>query len=282
LQLSQKFLQYLKKNVAISVEKSCIFFCNVVIIPEEFLMFMSQTVNGLVRLKRYRAKEIGRGFMSRGFSLVELLVVVLVLMILMAIGFSFITNYRPLFKPGEQTLQIADIFLEARQRALTQRRTMRVEINMTDNIVQLIDERNASTHQDDVVIRQLVLLSQEEVKVATPIPGVSALPPELISCPMINGCPLSVYPPSANKNVCTFRFMSNGTITDAGTNAIGANASVISGTLYIWSPRRGNPGQFEQAYALTIVGGSGFVRMWEYNQSSNSWQDSRRFGVYAN
>ncbi len=221
--------------------------------------------------------------MSRGFSLVELLVVILVFMILMAIGFSFISRYRPLFKPGEQTLQIADIFLEARQRALTQRRTMRVEVDLTDNIVRLIDENtDVSTHTDDVVIRQLALLSQEEVKVASPIPGISVLPPEMISCPLINGCPLSVYPPSANKNVCTFRFMSNGTVMNAGTNAIGSNASVISGTLYIWSPRRGDPSQFEQAYALTIVGGSGFVRMWEYDRNSNRWQDSRRFGVYAN
>lgn len=241
---------------------------------------MSQTIvriyQTLIYSIAYREFEFTKRqeiFMQRGFSLVELLIVVLVMMIMLAIGFSFISNYRQLYKPNEQVTQIADILREARQRALTQRRTMRVEINLINRSVRLIDENtNSTTWQDDFEIRKFFLPPEEEVKVAVLIPDISVAPGEVTTTIPLNGCPLSVYPSSSNQNVCTFRFMSNGSVTDQGTDAIGSNASILSATLYVWSPKKTNPNQSEQAYAITVVGGSGFVRMWKYNRSSNRWE----------
>ncbi|GIU81689.1 MAG: hypothetical protein KatS3mg006_0753 [Pyrinomonadaceae bacterium] len=217
--------------------------------------------------------------MARGFSIVELIVVIMITMIIMAITFAFITNYRQVYRPSEQVLQIADILREARQRALTQRRTMRVEVDITGRsnpadrtiMVRLIDENtNATDWQDDREIRRLVFSSEAEVAIA--IPDISAVPSEMISVTPINGCPLSVYPSSVNRNVCTFRFLSNGTVVDAGTDAIGSNANPVNAALYVWSRRKDNPNRSEQAYGLTILWTSGFVRMWRYNYSSNRWE----------
>ena len=72
--------------------------------------------------------------MPRGFSMVELLIVLTVMTILTGISLFYLSGHQRLFRPDEQTLKMVDIFQEARQRSLTQRETMRVEIDLTDSV----------------------------------------------------------------------------------------------------------------------------------------------------
>ncbi|MCS6873135.1 MAG: prepilin-type N-terminal cleavage/methylation domain-containing protein [Pyrinomonadaceae bacterium] len=217
--------------------------------------------------------------MQKGFSLIELIIVITVAFILTGISFFLLTSHQRLFKPDEQVLKIADILQEARQRALTQRETMRVEIDLTDNSVRLIDENSPTTHTDDKLIRQISLFPPQEVRIDTRPPGISFDPPEMISVPPAT-FPISVYPPSVAHNVCTLRFLRNGSVVNAGTDPIGSNASLTSAAIFVWSPRNGNPSQYEIARAITVVGTTGFIRLWEYDpnlSTPNKWKDSRRF-----
>jgi len=219
--------------------------------------------------------------MSRGFSMIELLIVLTVVTVLLGISMIYLSSSQRLYRPDEQALKIIDIFQEARQRSLTQRETIRVEIDLTDNQIRLIDENQPTSANDDVEIRKLTLSPQTEVKIDSRPPDITTSPAEIMPVPAAQFRP-SIYPPSATHNVCTFRFLRNGTVVNEGTDAVGSNATTTGLTLFIWSPKPNSPNESEIARAITVIGASGSVRFWEYDRKltdPNKWKDSRRVGL---
>lgn len=218
-----------------------------------------------------------------GFSLVEVAVAMTVILILTGVSLYYLTNHKRLFKPDDQALQLIDVLQEARQRSLTQRETMRVEIDLTANRARLYDENSVSTDTDDVMLKEVKLFTANEVKMATRPTNISYNPPE----PLANNTAdfrISLYPKSAPNNVCTYRFLSTGRVVNAGENSTGNNAQTKSEVLFIWSPNKDNPNDFEVARAITVVGTTGSIRLWEFSPSSteaNKWLDSRRAGSYG-
>lgn len=221
--------------------------------------------------------------MERGFSLLELLIVVTIIFILSTMGVFFLAAHQRLYKPDEQSTRIIDLLQEARQRSLTQRETMRVEIDLTDNIIRLIDENDPTIVSDDRKIREAVLIPAGEVNLRVRPPDITANPPEPLPVPAAQ-FKQSSYPSSALHDVCTIRFLRNGTVVNEGTDEIGSNAATTGLTLFIWSPKKGTTNESEITRAITIVGATGSVRLWEYQRQStdsNKWKDSRRSGVYG-
>src|SRR5215203_6352214 len=133
--------------------------------------------------------------MSRGFSRVELLIVLSVITILLGISLFYLTGHERLFRPDEEALKIIDVFQEARQRSLTQRETMRVEIDLTDNMLRLIDENLPNSADDDRLVRSVVLAPQSEVKLNSRPPDITTNPTEIMSVPIAQ-FRSSVYPTS--------------------------------------------------------------------------------------
>lgn len=220
--------------------------------------------------------------MSRGFSMVELLIVLAIIFILSTVSLFYLSGHQKLYRPDEESLTIIDLLQEGRQRSLTQRETMRVEIDLTDNLIRLIDENQPNDAGDDRIIKISVLLPQTDVKLNSRPPDISTDPPESLSVPIAQFKP-SIYPPSSSHNVCTFRFLRNGTVVNEGTDAIGSNATISGLTLFVWSPKTNNSNASEIARAITVIGATGGVRYWEYNRNvttTNKWEDSRRSGIY--
>lgn len=224
----------------------------------------------------------------KGFSLIELLVVLMLIMILSGVSFFYMNSYQRLYKPDDQSLQIVDILQEARQRSLTQRGTFRVEVDITANVVRLIDEGSGDerarnippTVNNDSIIRQVSLLSNTEVRVDTRPDNIVYNPPEELPAPSAL-FRQSTYRFSPNNQVCTMRFLSGGTVVDAGNDNVGNGAVMRGVTLHVWSPTRNNPNVSEVARAITVIGSTGSIRLWEFNPASeeaNKWQDSRRTG----
>lgn len=217
-----------------------------------------------------------------GFSLLELLVVVGIVMLLSGIMLFYLSAHQKLYKPDDQALQLADILQEARQRALAQRETLRVELNLTTNMATLINENSPSVSTDDAVIKRFTLFSTGDVKISARPAQITANPPEPMPVPAAV-FKTSVYPGSAGQNVCTIRFLSNGTAVDAGTTDIGAGAVQTGVSLFVWSPKKSAPTESEQARAITVLGATGAIRMWEYDASltgTNKWKDSRKSTSY--
>jgi prepilin-type N-terminal cleavage/methylation domain-containing protein len=217
-----------------------------------------------------------------GFSLLELLVVVAIVMILSGIMLFYLSAHQKLYKPDDQALQLADILQEARQRALAQRETLRVELNLTTNMATLINENSPSVSSDDVVIKRFTLFSTGDVKISARPSQITVNPPEPMPVPTAV-FKTSVYPGSAGNSVCTIRFLSNGTAVDAGTTDIGTGAVQTGVSLFVWSPKKTAPTESEQARAITVLGATGAIRMWEYDASlttTNKWKDSRKSTAY--
>lgn len=218
-----------------------------------------------------------------GFSMIEVVIVMTVILIMTAASLFYMNNQGRLFKTDDEALQIVDVFQEARQRSLTQRETMRVEIDLTSNMARLIDENEIGSATDDVILKEVKLYPSSEVKLDSRPSNIDHNPPE----PLANTSATfrtSVYPSSANNNVATFRFTNTGRVMNAGENATGNNAQLKSETLFLWSPNKNNPTEFEVARAITVVGTTGSIRLWEYTPSatgSNKWQDSRRVSSYG-
>jgi type II secretory pathway pseudopilin PulG len=222
--------------------------------------------------------------LEAGFSIVEILIVLLIVTIMMSVTGYYFFAHQKLYKPDDQTLKIIDILQEARQRSLTQRETVRVEIDLTDSTVKLIDENTPTTATDDREIRRMTLLTPSDVKMAQRPDDITYNPPEMLPAPTAVFTS-SVYPPSSSHNVCTIRFQSNGTVSNAGTTAIGGGSTVTGYSLHIWSPKKTNPNESDIARSITIVGSTGSIRMWEFDRTStasNKWQDSRNSSVYGN
>lgn len=217
-----------------------------------------------------------------GFSIAELLVVLVVMSVMTAVTGYYFLAHQKLYKPDQQSLKILDILQEARQRSLTQRETMRVEINLTAGVVKLIDENTPTTASDDREIKSLALLAQTEIKMAQRPNNITYNPPETLPAPTAVFT-TSVYPSSASQNVCTLRFQSNGTVVNAGTNATGSGSTVTGASLHIWAPKKTNTSQSDIARSITIIGSTGSIRFWEYDANStatNKWRDSRRATAY--
>lgn len=220
---------------------------------------------------------------ERGFSLVELLIVLVVILILSSISLFLLTGHQTLYKPDDQSLLITDMLQEARQRSLTQRETMRVEVNLTRNTVRLIDENRPLTPDDDSVLKAMSLFDNSVVRVGDRAGDIPDNPPEPFPVPTANFLP-SVYVDSIGDSVATFRFLANGTVVNAGNTATGNGAVVTGATLHIWSPDEQNNANAHIARAITVIGSTGTIRLWEYDralETSNKWKDSRRTATYG-
>ncbi len=220
---------------------------------------------------------------TEGFSLIELLIVMAIMLILTGTSFYYLAATQDLYKADEQALKISDVLQEARQRSLTQRRTMRVEIDMTDNMIRLIDEDDPTTVNDDTMIRSFPLLAPEEVRVDERPGQIPDNPPEEFPVPNAQ-FRQSIYPESLAHDVATLRFQSNGTVVDQGTNEIGQNAVSTGATLHIWSPLKGDVNNSKIARSITIIGSTGSIRLWEYDprlEGSVKWKDTRRTSIFG-
>ena len=211
------------------------------------------------------------------------MVVLAIIAIFVSISLFFYEGHRSLYRPDEIALQMSDLFQEARQRSLTQRETMRVEIDLTRKVANLIDENTAATADDDVVLRTITLPEASSVTVGSRPANIGYNPPE--PQPVPNAVfTSSVYTPSFGNLACAFRFQRDGTVVNAGNNAIGTGAVSSGATLHVWSPKEGDVSTSEVARAITIIGSTGTIRMWEFDpaiEESNKWKNSRRTGSYA-
>jgi prepilin-type N-terminal cleavage/methylation domain-containing protein len=194
-----------------------------------------------------------------GFSLIELLIVIVILAIFATFSvITFLSNGK--YSADDQGRKIIDICDEARQKALNQRKTFRVEINRTRNEIRLIDEgRDVSTANDDVILKRYQLSNQ--VVIGAPPPNVSGAP--TATSPInVPAYAVSSYPLSPSEDKITLRFRRNGQVVDAGTDNIGTGSIVSGATIYIYSktPSTTSPNLIR---AVTVLGTTGDTSLYK-------------------
>jgi hypothetical protein len=227
-------------------------------------------------------KDSGIKNILGGFSLVKLITVSSIFTILLITFLFYGSCSEKLTRPDEQAQKIIDVFREARRSSSAEGETMRVEIDLMDNLVRLIDENQPQTADDDRLVKNIALLPLKEVKINTRPQNIATTPTEIMPVPVAQ-FRQSKYPASFSHNVFTFRFLPNGTITNEGTDAVGSNATTVGLTLFVWSPRFTNGNESEIARAITVIGGTGSIRFWEYKPNlpeTEKWKESGRISFY--
>lgn len=205
---------------------------------------------------------------QNGFSLAELLIALIIIGILSLISVFYLTAHTRLYKVEDQALKIVDILQEAKQRALNERQTMRVEINTIKNAVILIDENTAASgDSDDREIKRLTLAHTNEVRVGARPANISADPAEPTPVSPLAFAPSS-HPLTTGNSVGVIRFSSSGLVLSAGTNSVGAGATMTGATVYVWKPKKSAPTDSEMTRGITVLGPSGTIRMWNFDHQA--------------
>lgn len=187
-----------------------------------------------------------------GFSLLELVIVMTVTIIITTVAVVAYSSSRK-HSADDQGRQIVDILDEARQKALNQRTTFRVEINRTQNRIRLIDEKTATTATDDVEVKSVQLSAQTTIGPVPP--NVSATPTATSPIPVATYSS-STYPLSSGDQKITLRFRRNGQVVDVGTDNIGTGSIVNGMTIYVY-PKTASGVNPDVVRALTVLGTSG-------------------------
>lgn len=211
---------------------------------------------------------------AAGFSLIELMIVLVIIAIVSSFAVMSFTADK-LYDADKQALGIIDLLHEARQRSLSQRNSMRVEINQTKNSIRLIDEKGPNDASDDVEIKS-VPYRNGGVFIGTLPSNMTDNPAELSPVPPIEFA-VSNHPLSPNDDVATVRFLRNGTVHNAGTNGAGAGSIATGATIYVWSkyPNDASPtpttGQVFRA--ITVLGTTGSSRLWKCAMTDGNCSD---------
>ena len=207
--------------------------------------------------------------------MIELIIVVLVVGILSVLTLMAFKGEKK-FLADSQAYIILDVFNEARQRALTQHETMRVEINKTTNTIRLISENAAGDAADDQIVKTLTLQHPNYVVIEQAPTNIEESPTESSPVPAISFT-TSVHPLSTSNQVATLRFLRNGKVVNAGSNATGTNSTTTGATIFVWMPDYSNSGTPLQTgsviRAITVLGATGSTRYWRCEVENSQCTD---------
>lgn len=199
----------------------------------------------------------------RGFSLLEIIIVLVITSILTAMSLPYIYNYKRLYKSEDQSLVIMDLMREASQLALTRRRLIRFEIDRTANQILIIDG-NEPGPADDREIKAIPMEPAGEIRMdQIPIGVTRPNPPNYNDVAFVADTigHLRGNTTIVGNTVWQIGFLLDGSVVNM------ANIPV-SATLYVWAPitpGSPNPRNTREVRAITMFGGSGAVRYWKHD-----------------
>jgi type II secretory pathway pseudopilin PulG len=196
-----------------------------------------------------------------GLSMIEIVIVLGIIGVLTAISVPYIINYQKVYKSEDQALKMIDIMQEANQLAITRRRTMRVEIDLTDNAILLIDENGSVS---GTLIKKVPLELPKDVRTdMIPSGVVKPNPPNYTDAVFATDLVGHLVGSTTviNHNVSYARFKSDGSVVNSANVPVSVN-------IYSWPPV--TPGSTTarnngEIRAITLFGGSGALRYWKYN-----------------
>ncbi len=196
----------------------------------------------------------------RGFSILELIIVVLIVSVLAVIAVRF--SNPTLYYADREAESVTEVLNIARQRALSQRETMRVEINADDRTISIIEENEPVDVADDVEIVKRPIGSKDIVIFDSVPENAKSTPDEPTPVPAVT-FKKSVHPNSLQKKVATLRFLKTGKVVDAGSSETGTGAVVTGATIYFWTPKEDSESDASLVRAVTVLGASSSIGYWK-------------------
>ena len=196
------------------------------------------------------SREIGNSFLQRqkGFSLPELVIVLLVAAIILVLALPQIISSRRLFRFAGLQRQVAASLRDARQEAMSQRTpiTFRYQHNQT-RIVIYGGSFGAVGNPKNIVHQMTDSgLAKNDLKYGRPA-GVS-------SAALSDGTNLTAL----SSNIVEITFQPDGSVVDSSNNP-------QNNALFFYH----NQHKKETAFAVSILGAGGRVKVWRYSTGAN-------------
>lgn len=226
-----------------------------------FLEVRSEKKIQQLRRKSMRKRRQSVNNPQAGASVVEIVIVLVIMAVLSAISLPYIFNYKKLYKSEDQALKVIDLMREAGQLAITRRRTVRLEIDLTDNAVLLIDQNGTPS---GTLIKKIPLEMTKDLRIDT-IPATVTKP----NPPNYNDAVFATdtighlvgSTTVIGHTIWAARFKSDGSVVTAADVPISAN-------IYVWPPI--SPGSTtarnkSEIRLITMFGGSGAIRYWKHD-----------------
>lgn len=198
---------------------------------------------------------------DRGFSVTELIAVMSVMAIMAAISVPYLIKYRTPLRTEDQAIKMMDMMREAGQLALTRRRTVRFEIDLTDNTFKVIDEQGANP---DTLVKSIPLDRPSDVRVDVLPSGVTRPNPPNYNDITFTSDSLGHLAGSTSvsgHNVWAARFQRDGSVVNPAGTPISVNIYLFPPA----APGSTTPKSLKQVRAITLFGGSGAIRYWKHN-----------------
>ncbi len=196
-----------------------------------------------------------------GASVVEIVIVLVIMGILSAISLPYILNYKKLYKSEDQALKVIDLMREAAQTAITRRRTVRLELDLTDNALLLIDQNGTPS---GTLMKKIPLEMTKDLRIDTiPATITKPNPPNYTDVAFATdtvGHLVGVTTVTGH-NIWAARFKSDGSVVTAADIPMSAN-------IYVWppvSPGSATARNKTEIRAITMFGGSGAIRYWKHD-----------------
>ena len=197
--------------------------------------------------KRGRALECAS---QRGFSVLELMVVIAIIAIMLAIALPQFAANRDSIEPDNAANQFVDFLRLAQQRALSAREPTRLEVVRSTNDDQ--GRIRIVMDDDNEVVREEAVARLADVQIGQP----SGIDPPAI--------PFNFLPVAIVNDQIALVCRSDGTITRVGSFV------PLSGTVFFYPPSPSSadePRDPALVRAITYFGPTGSVRLWRYTGS---------------
>lgn len=183
-------------------------------------------------------------------------------------SFSSVRKY----KADDQAMLLVDILNEARQSALNNRRTFRVEINRTKRRITLINEEASGNAADDRIVKTVALKTL--VSVGETPSNILAAPTTTSPIPVL-AYVSSNYPLSNGDEKITLRFARNGRVLDTGTDNAGAGSTMRGATIYIFTNKESSvkPEIIRAVTVLQTTGDTAILKCsFDVNDKCGNWK----------
>jgi len=184
-----------------------------------------------------------------GYSVIELLIVAAVTLILTAIAVFTLAPQRRAYRTDDAAGQITNFLRDAYHRALSQRQTMKVQLDRVNLLVTITDE-GTLPGGDEVEVRRAKL--SDEVSVNQPTVASALLIPP--------AAPYNYAVATYASNLWVARFRSDGSVVDTAGNP-------LSATVFV-SLLNMKASDANLIRAITLFGPSGSMRVWRYTGTS--------------
>lgn len=213
----------------------------------------------------------GRHCSAKGFTLIELVIVVTIITILGAVSVQQLLGSRKLIRSAAVTRELAGVLRDARQMAISQRRAITFQYDDSKKQVNII---NHGTDSEGVGVSGLVVLTAANYPNSTGSTvertyslAASGIPASDIAYGLPPGVPTTLNKLGDNVTLSTLTsqklnvtFQPDGTVVDKDGNTLDV-------AIFIYNVSKPK----DTASAISVLGGTGRIKAWRYSSGSNKY-----------